>query len=100
MSALLDRLRQYAAANPTDCLTVAMTVRENAELEAYRELGMLALKWRRRNDAERRRRMVRLAVPLQHEEPFQLTRRAARLRPCSPRSTWYSPACMQSPSAG
>lgn len=55
MSALLERLRAYAAANPTDVAVVTETVRAAAELDAYRELSQLAMRWRRRNDAEKRR---------------------------------------------
>lgn len=90
MSALLDRLRAYAAANPTDVQTVHGVIQDNAELEAMRALDALALKWRRRQDAERRRlraeskatvyaalsRTIRgMPAPQIEEEPFLLQRR-------------------------
>ena len=90
MSALLERLRQYARLNPTDVATVRETVRAGAELDAMRELDALALKWRRRQDAERRRlraeskatvhalltRTLRgFTAPQLEEEPFLLQRR-------------------------
>lgn len=90
MSALLDRLRAYAAANPTDVQTVHGVIQDNAELEAMAALNELSNKWRRRQDAERRRlraesqatvrallvRTLR-GIPAPHtgEEPFLLQRR-------------------------
>lgn len=55
MNDLLQRLRAYAAANPTDVAVVRGVIQDNAELEALRELDQLALKWRRRQDAEKRK---------------------------------------------
>ena len=93
MSALLERLRAYARLNPTDVATVRETVRAGAELGAMRELDALALKWCRRQNAERRRlraeskatvhallvRTIRgMQVPQFDEEPFLLQRRITR----------------------
>ncbi len=90
MSALLERLRAYAAANPTDCKVVHGVIQDNAELEAMRAAGELANKWRRRQDADRRRlraeskatvhalviRTLRgVQAPRFEEEPFPLQRR-------------------------
>lgn len=51
---VLERLRAYAAANPTDVQFVSEAVRQNAEIEAYRELSLLSRKWRRQNDTNRK----------------------------------------------
>lgn len=51
----LERLRAYAAAHPTDVQFVSEAVRQHAEIEAYAALAHLAMRWRRRQDAERRR---------------------------------------------
>lgn len=90
MSAILERLRAYAAANPTDVAVIAEGVRQAAELDAYRELSQLSLRWRRRQDAARRRlraeskatvhaalsRTIRgMPAPRLEEEPFPLVRR-------------------------
>lgn len=87
---LLDSLRAYAAANPTDVHTVHGVIQDNAELEAMQALDRLALKWRRRQDAERRRlraeckatvhtalvRTLRgVQAPSLEEQPFLLQRR-------------------------
>lgn len=93
MSALLSRLRAYAAANPTDVAVIAETVRQGAELDAYRELAQLSRRWRLRNDAAKRvarsecratvhALMVRtlrggMRAPVFEEEPFPLVRRLA-----------------------
>lgn len=89
MSALLDRLRAYAAANPTDVAVVRETVRANAEIEAMWALETLSNKWRRRQDAARRRLRVEskatvhalltrtlrgIQAPVLEEEPFLLQR--------------------------
>lgn len=61
----LARLRAYAAANPTDVQTVAYTVRDMAELEAYRALAALATTWRKKlPTAARRRVLLSLGVNL------------------------------------
>lgn len=61
----LARLRAYAAANPTDVQTVAYTIRDMAELEAYRALAALAATWRKKlPTAARRRVLLRLGVDM------------------------------------
>ncbi len=54
----LARLRAYAAANPTDVQTVSYTVRDMAELEAYRALAALATTWRQKLPTAARRRVL------------------------------------------
>lgn len=51
---LLAQLRAYATANPTDVKFVSEAIRQHAETEAYRELGELARKWRKRAQAAQR----------------------------------------------
>jgi hypothetical protein len=87
---LLDRLRAYAAANPTDVAVVSGAVRDGAEIEAYAALAQLSRRWRLRQDAERRRlraqsratvhaaaaRTLRgLPAPRLDHEPFPLVNR-------------------------
>lgn len=54
----LARLRAYAAANPTDVQTVAYTIRDMAEMEAYRALAALATAWRKKLPTAARRRVL------------------------------------------
>jgi hypothetical protein len=100
VSALLERLRAYAAANPTDVAVVAETVRQGAEIAAYEALAELSGRWRRRQDAECRRaraeakstvhallvRTLRgVQAPTLDHEPFPLVNRWP-LKPASVRS--------------
>ncbi len=61
----LARLRAYAAANTADVQTVTYTVRDMAELEAYRALALLSTTWRKKlPTAARRRVLLSLGVDL------------------------------------
>lgn len=86
----LERLRAYAASHPTDVAVVSETVRQTAEIEAYAALAQLSLRWRRRQDGERRRlraesratvyaalsRTIRgMPTPKLDHEPFPLVNR-------------------------
>jgi hypothetical protein len=93
VSSILERLRAYAAANPTDVAVISDAVLQGAEIDAYRELAQLTMRWRRRQDAARRRlraeakatvyaaisRTIRdMPAPALGHEPFPLVRRIER----------------------
>lgn len=60
---VLERLRAYAAAHPSDVAVIAEGARQDAEIEAYRALAELTRKWRRRNSGTRlTRALARAAV--------------------------------------
>ncbi len=94
MSDLLQRLRAYAAANPTDVKVIAETIQPAAELDAYEALARLSSKWRKRASAAadgqaiidyteravRRCQTLRgLQAPTLDHEPFPLTRRVVKV---------------------
>ncbi len=98
MSDLLQRLRAYAAANPTDVKVIAETIHHAAELEAYEALARLSAKWRKRNAPAsipmRNRTLRGFRAPSLDHEPFPLTRRVVKVcgvcvpAPRAPSASW------------
>jgi hypothetical protein len=94
---VLESLRAYAAAHPTDVKVVVETIQMQAELEAYAAQAQLRRKWAQRNTPAPARRSVtqrglQASVPV--EVPFLLTRRVVKVcgvrvpAPRDPSASW------------